>query len=54
MRTVGRRKVSLTGAAGKLNGQAGPVHIGSIFAYATVSGVLASRGNSGDATYGKL
>lgn len=41
MRTVGRREVSLTGAACKLNGQAGPVHIRSIFVHATVSGLLA-------------
>ena len=40
MGTIGRWKVSLTGAAGKLNGQARSVHIGAIFIDATISGLL--------------
>ena len=47
MRAIGRREVSLTGAAGKLNSQAGSIHIGAIFIYGAISGLLASRHNGG-------
>ena len=54
MRAIGRREVSLTGAAGKLNGQAGSIHIGAIFIYAAISGLLAPGNDVGGGTYGKL
>ena len=54
MRAIGRREVSLTGATGKLNSQTGSIHIGAIFIYAAISGLLASRHNVGRRTYGKL
>ena len=54
MRAIGRREVSLTGATGKLNGQAGSIHIRAIFICAAISGLLASSNNVGRGAYGKL